>query len=1333
VADSLGPIPIPDPPTIGPFPIQSDYGGGLDHALPVAVHQFDQAGLKVEQRFVLGAGQRRFRIQRVRLACNEYDQLRAHWEQAYGVYAKFSMLYQTPDGQVDTYTCRYENPTISFDQMIGMLMGVSGLTLLEIPAQVPPFTSVARVERFPDATLAAALTSDLQHVVPLIKIQDRAQKTGPLYISNQRLVVDGNLYLPRLQSWEGIQQSLGESSDAAKFTLGNADGVWTQLANQVNLYRASISFSLLHMESGYICDLWAGYALPYAINPDGTFDLGASDGTFQLGLGYPTRLVTRTCWKVYKGRYCPSTSNFPDCPKDVDSCTARGVPQSFGGMIVPAQSITVKDSTTGVLGWGRSTMTSVTVSDDTIYQRPVQEVYTDQAMQVTADVAAGRDENDYFAAIGIVSDGPIGSYNPQLILQRLDEFPPHDPYQGGGWRGVLGNDPAGLMDFFGIDQAPWNVPPAGSDYSAGLAFAEIRRSDALGLQVAPITDRSMSVNVTQGVGGWVWTAPGARAWQPGLANCVWVAINVYLRCIGLRLDPSRSPAVSPAEMEKYFDVNAAIAAAAICDTSVPKIIGTGNERQFPFRGILKERKPLKNWLTEILNCCLGYYTFVNGKLWIGLRNDSSALSAFTRDSILHKSLQTPPLAPQFNWLTVQFGDEEFNYDLNNVTAYDIDAASFSGTPESPNYIPFTMSLVGVSNKSQAARIATTRLREELGGIVLRDAGGNVTDDQQLRARGLNFATTILALSTKVGDVISLTHDSLAGGYAEGRVTQWTLNPDFSINIQATPTTDEMYALDVGPKPADVTAVPPRPEVLPAIKGLAWMPNNVKPLAGDPLYPDPLERTFDVWQDYTIMRDGTWDPAIYVEGELPVNTFISTAQVRIAAAILAGGGNLAGGQTVYAAVTQRDANGKPALPSNLIALWIDPALSSQKVTLDLAPPATGSFSGWDVWAGNDRRLIGWQQSGTGSLPLSVDLLGPLHPMTQGMPEADARRVRIAAKQIWHSGVAGMLVTAAPGDGTTIGDSLATNQIQCNDFIGSTDTWVNRYVSALADFSDGDAPLWNFKITAFDQATGIITISPDPAGDPIGVGDVLVVRTWADSVTTDGTTVTDPLWNNSVARNQFQSPGLKPGEEPGRVLRILRGKGQGQFRLITANDATSITVSPGFAILPNKTSVLVVEAADWAYTSESSDVNVPAPGAMVQIRMRLDNLRDHVALVGAFLVDSQDRQTDEAVAVFREIYIFGQPPIVRVIGPDPKDPDGNTWQAFETDHTIRVDTSANDITMQLPPLYVYAGRTLTIWNDGAGVVTINAYPGETFWDGSTSMTLDTQGTSLKVTAA
>src|SRR4029077_3572760 len=212
-------------------------------------------------------------------------------------------------------------PLIDFPMTAGRISGDPGVTLIEVPTTFPaPYTPAHRLTRFPDSACNTALSAQVQRIIPLIAIQDRAGATTPLYLSNQRVTVDGHLYLPRLVSWDGISQTLGEASDSARFTFGNADDVFTQLANQIDLHRAVIQFALFHVQSLTLVKLWSGYALPWSFDMEGKFNLPASDGVFELGLSYPSRMVTRNCWKVYKGRFCPSTSALPDCPKSWEAC-----------------------------------------------------------------------------------------------------------------------------------------------------------------------------------------------------------------------------------------------------------------------------------------------------------------------------------------------------------------------------------------------------------------------------------------------------------------------------------------------------------------------------------------------------------------------------------------------------------------------------------------------------------------------------------------------------------------------------------------------------------------------------------------------------------------------------------------------------------------------------------------------------------------------------------------------------------------------------------------------------------------------------------------------------
>lgn len=1360
--DSLGPIPIPAPPTIPAFPLKPDFGGSAEYTPPIVTHTFGQAGLKTEQRFLMApSGPRRFRFSKNHLSCREYDDLKAHWEQAQGVYAEFPLQVFEPTGS-PSYTVRYENPALAFDYMVALLMQGPGITFLETPETTAIYTSRSpRLDRFPDSSLTQALRAQFQQIIPLVTIT--ARDGTALYLSNQRCQIDGQLYLPRMLDWSGVTQTLSEGSDAASFNFGNADGVWTQLANQVDLFAAQIQLTLYHVDDQSLLDLWAGYLTNWALDTSGRFQVNAADGVFQMTLPYPSRKVQRTCWKVYRGRWCPASASngFPDCTKDYAACVARGVPHSFGGLVFPPQFVQIFDNSTGVWGWGRSSMTSVSVVQDTVYQRTLQEIYTDEQMVVSADVAEGRDESDFYAALGIVGEGPISSFDNNLLRSTLDNQPPHDPLNGGGFRGITGTDPSGPNDFIGIDQDPWprnikgwvanaaSLPTTGNQkhdayntidlqqlwvwdgsrwddigsvsYAGGVALCEIRRTDQKGLQLSLVSDRVMEVSITGGLGGWYWgTGPGDRQWMDALHNPIWIAVNVYLRSLGLRVDKSNQGMVSAAEMEKHFDVNQCIQMAAICDTTVPKLIGTGNELQFPFRGVLKEQKPVRDWLREIMNCCGGTIVFSNGKLFPIVRVNSSALdpNTFTEATILFRSLAISPLQPAFNWLVGQFGDDAYGWQLNNCTIYDIDHAGHLGTPESPQYLMQTINYVGVSNLSQCARLITTRLREEIGGLVdgkgpHGDEGSNDHVNEQLIARNFQFRTTVLALGTQLGDIVSLSHPALPhGGYAEGRVARWALNPDFSIDLQVSCTIDDMYDLVVGPKPADAPPHPPPPELLQSPTGLAWMPNELGPVAGDPVY-QPWERTFDLWQEYEITTDGVWQPTLWVKGEMTMNQFVSRTQPRIFEIALAAGGTLSGPTTVYAAITQRDDNGKPSLPSNLTAIWIPAGVSNQQINLTVAPSTDTVLTGWDLWAGTDRRQIALQPGGgSGAPPATVTLPGPIHNMTVGLPEGAATGVRIMAKHVYHAGIAGVLVNDVNG-----------NQIQCLDFINSGDDWINKLVFVCSN-GDGQVPLWNFRITAFDPVGGWLTVDPAPAG--VLPGDVLIVYSQPTSAT--ATTITNLMWDNSVNRQQYPgSAGMKPDDEKGRIVRILRNTGAGQWRYCTTNDAFTHTVSPPWDVIPDSTSLYIVEAPDWLDPAETSVIEAPTTGIAVELHTNVPNLTDEIVLVGGFLIDRDGHQTDDGFACYRMIYVFGQPPTVRDLGPDP-----GPFDVLVTDQTIRVDTSANDVTLQLLPLGLYQGRSLLIFNSGPHTTYVNTTPPDQFPDGSTQVTVSGAGGTVRITA-
>ena len=787
--DYTGNIPVPEITPSGVFPIVPDYPHGRAQAPEVAIHQFGSGNAKIEQRFLLGTGAKGFTVRKARLREADRIALRDFWETKYGPYGAFYYDAPNDDGQGTTqYICRFANEPLSWE-MLGAAVCSVGVTLIEIPSSSPTYTLNQTVNRFPPAALQQALLSQVQEIIPLVKIVAKQPGYPAIYVSDRRCTIGSQLYQARLLEFDGIAQSIGNEADEAQFVFGNADRVMRALANDVDLYRAALEFSLFHVGTGIKLDLWKGEIIDWSFDTGPEFHVRAADGIYELSLPYPTRRISRTCWKQFKdGAGCPYTGPDTTCDKGFDTpngCRSHGMDDYFGGILAKPIGVRIKDNSTGAWGFGRSTITSVSLVADSIYDEVVPEIYTDSAMPVNAKIALGREESDFYAAVGIVGEGPLGAYGTG---HKLDGQFHH------GYPGQLG-----LVESLGPDPNP---TPFGFDTdnpverAAGTAFVMLRRADAKGLQLSRLAEHAMEVVVAQGLSGWVWTAPGVRS-QQVLTNPIWIAVNMLLRARGLRF-------ADAATCEQFFDVDAAIAAAQICDQQVTKLVGTGTETQFAFHGVLQEEKPLRDWLQEVLMNCLGYYTFANGKLKLGVRVNSSAVEAFTEGNILFGSLQLAPLKPSFNHLTANFADEDFHFVANSISLYDIDHAALIGGGAGPLFLKSTVNLSGTASKSQAARIITTRLREELGGI---------TPAEWKAARQIAFKTTVLALNTEPGMVCSMTHPDMPGGAGEFRVTSWRLNRDYSIDIQGRTTTDSMYDLVVGPKPADVVPEPVPEEIL----------------------------------------------------------------------------------------------------------------------------------------------------------------------------------------------------------------------------------------------------------------------------------------------------------------------------------------------------------------------------------------------------------------------------------------------------------------------------------------------------------------------------------------
>jgi hypothetical protein len=847
VSDTLGRISVPDPVDSGAlFPLVSDYEYAMSQAPAVAVHRFGAANTKREQRFVCGVGPTTYGF-RQHLNRARRDALVSFWESRRGAYETF--LYDAP--QADRATARvkvnFANEPLSIEHMaIGCEVG---LTFVEVPdpASAPVYSVSSTLLRFPDTTLKTALLDQAQELIPLVRIRVREAVVPDIFVSDRRCTIAGQLYQARLLNIGEpgsdvlISQEINGNDDA-RFTFGNADRAMRLLVNDTELRNATIQLSLYHVQSQILVNFWSGFVQDWQLDAGPEFTLLATDGLYEMMLDYPSRRVSRMCWKkvgdqvtcfAAPGSLCDRSFAGPNGDGALDparpttgNCTSLGQTGRFGGILARPQGVRIKDNASGTWGIGRNLVTATSIVSETIQGATLPDIWQNddgdikRTMPANCLVADGREEGDFYDGLGIVCRGPLGQYaTPQMVDRdgdgkkesfvghTIDGSPHHgfkvdvngNPVSGSnnfGLRTALGADPAGTGVDAGVDPSfslGQGTPQVwtGEERAAGTAFVEVRRVDQKGFQPSNVTEHQMSAAIARGLRGWTWVGPGARAEFPGCDSPFWIAISTFLNGLGLDL-------ADAATQETRFDVDAAVGCAARASALVAALVGDGAEQQFRFKGIIGERKVLRDWLIEILNTALGYYTWSFGRLRLGIRTEDTAgaTEAFTAGNMLFNSLALAPVKPRFEKATVHFADQEFAFAANTMEYTEWDHADVNGRVLAPLETEFH--LVGCFSKSQALRYAITRVREELGGA---------TPAEWRAARTAAWKSTILALNTEPGTVASVADDDVPGGTAKFRVEKWTLYRDWSTEFQGRTITNSMYDQTAGEKPQDIPADP----------------------------------------------------------------------------------------------------------------------------------------------------------------------------------------------------------------------------------------------------------------------------------------------------------------------------------------------------------------------------------------------------------------------------------------------------------------------------------------------------------------------------------------------
>ena len=828
-----------------------------------------------------------------------------------------------------------------------------------------------------------------------------------------------------------------------------------------------------------------------------------------------------------------------------------------------------------------------------------------------------------------------------------------------------------------------------------------------------------------------------------------------------------------------LDINSALSAGYVTQTTT-----TAVETQFQFQGVVSSQKPFRDWLTEVLNCCLGYYTWEFGKLKLGCRSNASAVDAYTLGNILFQSLRLTPIQAAFEHLVLSFADVAYQYQANTAEYCDKSHAAYYGRAGSP--LTSQMHSVGCSTLSQALRIAATRTREELGGV---------TQTEWRDARTASWQTTLLGLGNEPGQVVSMTHPEIPGlhgtcsvsgttvtwvsgdnwndsvytdpdtgdnvsalenkdalingtqvtitavnfsedgssiasltvsaapGDGTGlsfqvitmsfRIQRWTLKKDWSVQIDAQTVTPSMYDLDVGPKPMDVVPAPMPAVFYPIPLGPMWAPYQIQAPSWDALFPS--EYNFDSSVQYTTLADDSVQASLVITGVLPVNEFSATgAGGPVIGSITQSstGGSLPANSTLLVSLCAIDGSGLPSAPARIAIIGTSASGTDSFTLADIIWPAVSGLASYVLFVSTQDDLICAQATGTltaGSggttyTPGSITFGGPIARSTWALPSPYVSKVRVKAKILGHGGILGVQV-----------DSVTSNTITCADLVDTTlpPNLVGRVVSVIGR-PYTSTPFLSMQITAYDNTTGTITVSPQAvvtgnAMQSVQAGDVLVVRMVADAPNTSNPTqITDAGWINS----QNGWAGLTPNTETGDILRVIQGTGRGQLRKITGNTATGFTWD--LPLLLDETSVWIIEKASWDYSSDSTVINNANYTQSVQLTLPATNFVNKSILIAGFTVDENGNESVDGDGPVREDWIYGQGNLAITV---------NTTVTIALGYTqVWVDASAGPFMITIPAIgSLQQPITLTRVDTTTNVVTIFSADGSTFF-GQPSVQLD-----------
>lgn len=423
----------------------------------------------------------------------------------------------------------------------------------------------------------------------------------------------------------------------------------------------------------------------------------------------------------------------------------------------------------------------------------------------------------------------------------------------------------------------------------------------------------------------------------------------------------------------------------------------------------------------------------------------------------------------------------------------------------------TLPVEGIMNYDQAKRIAARQLAFNTRGNARGDAGGTAIAE---------FTTSVNAAHLRIGQIIRIDvpefelDDGLQsppgtprdGAFFRITAIKGSTNMEtFDIRAEFHKDTwwRDAFGQDGDPGEENIRRDSENRPSFP------WQPDFEIPALNDDIH-SQSERFFGLKQRYITLADNTAQGFLDIKGRLPINEFsdvVRPPNVPLEGTSAPTGGTIPGGKTYFFRIVSKETAGANSLlsgPSKDIDVSVPAGTDTNTVSLiDLVWPTEPVPPGYVVFGGSSPNLLTFQVEVDGALPSSIQLTS-LNDRRWGVPDVEFDRLIVRGKRVAHSGVFGNAVSAVTSTSITVANAQ-----------WSVNEWAGRYCAFLGQLgSFGDLPVAHFRVASnTDQVLTLDTGQPDPQALGFGPGDVLVMR-MQPTVSQDGKTITDPLWDNSL---------------------------------------------------------------------------------------------------------------------------------------------------------------------------------------------------------------------------